>query len=200
MGPPGGDGPPRGRGRPLPRPGTPPEVPFSFGPDFSRFPWSFFRRGSRARRGDVRAAILVLLAEAPRNGYQLIQELEHRTRGGWRPSPGSIYPTLEQLEDEGLVRVEQVGSSRTFALTEEGKRYVEDHAEELGTEPWSALGGSEETDPRKEVLATFRQVGIAMGQVMHAGNAKQVAKAKKVLAKARRELYRVLADDDGEEP
>src|SRR5215210_86537 len=69
-------------------------------------PWGFgSHRGPRARRGDVRAALLVLLAEEPRNGYQLMQEIEERSDGVWRPSPGSVYPALQQLEDEGLVRV-----------------------------------------------------------------------------------------------
>src|SRR6202011_5364224 len=99
-----------------------PRGPFGFGPfglggpggPFGRFP---FGRGPKARRGDVRAAALVLLAEDPRNGYQLMQEIESRSRGLWRPSPGSMYPVLQQLEDEGLVRPGGPGGRRGFQLT-----------------------------------------------------------------------------------
>src|SRR5215213_10877443 len=80
-------------------------------------------RGPRARRGDVRAALLVLLAEEPRNGYQLIQELSERSGGMWQPSPGAVYPALSQLEDEGLVRSVETDGRRSFRLTDEGSRY-----------------------------------------------------------------------------
>src|SRR5690242_19528879 len=96
-------------------------------------------RGRRARRGDVRAALLVLLHEQPRNGYQLIQEIEQRSEGAWRPSPGSVYPALQQLEDEGLVRTEETEGRRTYALTDEGRGYVEENRDDLG-EPWKAVG------------------------------------------------------------
>src|SRR3954465_2231774 len=86
-------------------------------------PWGGppFGRGPRARRGDVRAALLVLLAEEPRNGYGLMQEIEQRSGGVWRPSPGSVYPALSQLEDEGLVQAVQEGTSKRFDLTEAGR-------------------------------------------------------------------------------
>src|SRR5437764_8183186 len=107
-----------------------------FGPWGREMP---FRR-RRMRRGDVRAAVLVLLGEEPRNGYGLMQEIEQRSEGEWRPSPGSVYPALAQLEDEGLVRAEQEGSGRRFTLTDEGRAHVEEHRAELG-EPWANLGG-----------------------------------------------------------
>src|SRR3954470_17683212 len=105
-------------------------------------PWAGegFGRRRRMRRGDVRAALLVLLAEEPRNGYGLMQEIERRSEGEWRPSPGSVYPALAQLEDEGLVRPDGAGTGRRFALTGEGSAYVEEHRAELG-EPWANLGG-----------------------------------------------------------
>src|SRR5919108_5756805 len=96
-------------------------------------------RGRRARRGDVRAALLVLLAEEPRNGYQLMQEIEQRSDGVWRPSPGSVYPALQQLEDEGLVRVAAEGR-KTYELTDEGRAYVEQNADKLGA-PWDEVKG-----------------------------------------------------------
>src|SRR6185503_9728292 len=80
---------------------------FGGGFPFGNFPFGGGRRGPRAKRGDIRAGILALLAEQPRNGYQIMQELEQRSRGAWRPSPGSVYPALQQLEDEGLVRVQE---------------------------------------------------------------------------------------------
>src|SRR5262245_47011377 len=99
-------------------PGAPP-----FGGPFG--PWQMaMRLRGRARRGDVRAGILALLAEQPRNGYQIMQELQQRSRGMWRPSPGSVYPALEQLEDEGLVRAETTAAGRAYHLTERGRAYV----------------------------------------------------------------------------
>ena len=85
-------------------------------------------RGPRARRGDVRAALLVLLAEEPRNGYQLMQEIEQRSDGVWRPSPGSVYPALQQLEDEGLVASRPASAGKAYALTDAGRAHVEEHA------------------------------------------------------------------------
>jgi Transcriptional regulator PadR-like family len=87
-------------------------------------PWG--RHGGRRPRGDVRAAILVLLDEEPRNGYGIMQEIEERSAGAWRPSPGSVYPVLQQLEDEGLVRAAQTGERKLMELTEEGKAYVDE--------------------------------------------------------------------------
>src|SRR5829696_5354997 len=103
-------------------------------------PWGFpGHRGPRARRGDVRTALLVLLAEEPRNGYQLMQEIEQRSDGVWRPSPGSVYPALQLLEDEGLVRVEGEGR-KAYTLTDAGRAHVEENAAQLGA-PWEAVKG-----------------------------------------------------------
>jgi DNA-binding PadR family transcriptional regulator len=155
-----------------------------------------FRRGFRARRGDVRAAALLLLAEEPRNGYQLMQEIEARSDGVWRPSPGSVYPALSQLEDEGLVRVEESEGRRTFTLTDEGRAYVEEHREELGS-PWDEIGGAV-GDDLAGLAAQVRQVMMASAQIGHVGNTQQLAEASKVLGDARRALYGILAA--GEEP
>jgi DNA-binding PadR family transcriptional regulator len=125
----------RGRHRGGGEGGRGPGGPFGFGPPGPGFPWNPFPRGPRARRGDIRAGILALLKEGPRNGYQIMQELEQRSQGLWRPSPGSIYPALQQLEDEGLVQPESAGVGRTFRLTEAGRTHVEAHPEEVA-EPW----------------------------------------------------------------
>jgi DNA-binding PadR family transcriptional regulator len=150
------------------------------------------RGGARARRGDVRAALLVLLAEEPRNGYGLMQEIESRSEGVWRPSPGSVYPALQQLEDEGLVRAQERDGSRVFTLTDAGREYVESN--DLGT-PWDAV-----RDDLGEGMHALRnliaQVAAAAWQVGQAGTEAQSAEARRVLADTRRSLYRILAGDD----
>ncbi|WP_048553414.1 PadR family transcriptional regulator, partial [Nostocoides japonicum] len=152
------------------------------------------RRGpGRGRRGDVRNAILALLAEEPMNGYQVIAAIAERTEGLWRPSAGSVYPALGLLEDEGLiVQVEQDGK-KVYRLTEEGTAYVTAHAEEL-TDPWARVASPHEAflDVRQEMHALM----VAVGQVAQAGDPAQVTAAKAVLADAKRSLYRILAGDD----
>jgi DNA-binding PadR family transcriptional regulator len=155
-------------------------------------------RGKRARRGDVRAAVLLLLDEEPRNGYQLMQELEERSGGVWRPSPGSIYPALSQLEDEGLVRSDETAGRRAFQLTDEGRAYVESNREALGV-PWEEVGG-DVPEGLFELRKLMMQLGMATMQVAQAGNEAQTAEARKVLEEARRSLYRILAGDAGDEP
>jgi DNA-binding PadR family transcriptional regulator len=153
-----------------------------------------FRGGPRARRGDVRAALLVLLDEEPRNGYGLMQEIERRSGGVWRPSPGSVYPALQQLEDEGLVRAVEAGGRRQFELTDEGKKHVEENRDALA-EPWAEVAGEMGTDVF-ELRSLANQVAAALMQVAFAGSESQIAEAKKVLADTRRSLYRILAEDD----
>ena len=160
-------------------------------------------RGKRARRGDVRAAVLLLLEEEPRNGYQLMQELEERSGGVWRPSPGSIYPALSQLEDEGLVRSDEAAGRRAFQLTDEGRAYVEENREALGV-PWEAVGG-DVPEGLFQLRQLMMQLGMATMQVAQAGDEAQTAEAHKVLEDARRSLYRILAGDaevgdSGDEP
>src|SRR3954452_17621219 len=144
------------------RPGRRPHGGQGFGPPFG----PGFGRGPRARRGDVRAALLVLLAEEPRNGYGLMQEIEARSNGAWRPSPGSVYPALSQLEDEGLVRAQEAGGRKLFDLTEEGRTYVTAHADELAP-LWDAVGGGE---PIGEMRTLVFSVGAAVMQVVQAGS------------------------------
>ena len=152
------------------------------------------RGGRRRRRGDVRAAALVLLEEQPRNGYQLIQELGERTSGAWQPSPGSIYPVLQQLEDEGLVVASSEGSGKTFSLTSSGQALVTEQRESLGR-PWEAAA-SGFSGAVVELMGTARQVAMAARQVVHAGSDAQIAEATAVLKEARRSIYRILAEVD----
>jgi DNA-binding PadR family transcriptional regulator len=163
-------------------------------------PWGFgpggpTGRGPRARRGDVRAAMLKLLAEEPRNGYQLMQEIERRSDGVWRPSPGSVYPALQQLEDEGLVRSEETDGRKLFHLTDAGR----EAAEAIGAEgaPWDAASESVDSDVW-ELFNVARQVGMAIFQLAQAGTPEQIAAAKEILSNARRSLYGILAEDDPE--
>src|ERR1700747_1516074 len=164
-----------------------------FGPPRFRGPGG---RGPRVRRGDVRAAILDLLAEGePWNGYQIIQEIGARTQGVWRPSAGSVYPALQQLEDEALIRAEAgEDRRRMYTLTEEGQAYVTEHADELKAS-WDAVTGSV-NDTEVQLRHTIHQVMVAVSQVAQAGSAAQVQQAGKILADTRRALYRILAADD----
>jgi DNA-binding PadR family transcriptional regulator len=156
-----------------------------------------FPRGPRARRGDVRAAALLLLAEGPLNGYQIMQAIEQRSEGVWRPSPGSVYPALAQLEDEGLIRTDDAGDRRTYVLTDAGRAHVEERRGELGA-PWEQMTGSVDDDVGA-LFREMRRVGMAAGQIGHFGTTDQVAKARSVLADARRALYSVLAADESDE-
>ncbi len=157
----------------------------------------FHRHGPghrRARRGDVRAAILDLLAEGQSwNGYQIIQEIAQRTSGVWRPSAGSVYPALQQLEDEGLITPEGEGRRRLYTLTDEGRAYAQAHADELRAS-WGAVAGRTD-DVAIELGVLFRQVALAAMEVRRAGTPSQLAAARQVLAEARRALYLILADD-----
>lgn len=162
--------------------------------------WGFPGPWPRAARGDVRAAILFLLEERPTHGYQIIQELAARSGGMWQPSPGSVYPTLQQLEDEGLVRAEEREGRRVFTLTEEGRAWVARRKGEA--RPWELRGGAEVG----AAVARIREEGFALAgavmQVIRAGDAQRAERVARVLARARRDVYRLLAEeeDGGEGP
>jgi DNA-binding PadR family transcriptional regulator len=155
-----------------------------------------FSRGPRARRGDVRAALLILLAEEPRNGYQLMQEIERRSGGLWRPSPGSVYPALAQLEDEGLVRIEERDGRRTYVLTDAGRASVDERRHDLGA-PWEEMSESVD-DAAASVFKELRLVGMAAAQIAHVGTERQIAEARTALANVRRSLYALLAGDESD--
>jgi DNA-binding PadR family transcriptional regulator len=172
----------RGRGR----------FPFGDFPGAGGFP----RRG-RAGRGDVRAVALTLLDEQPLHGYQIMQEIADRTDGVWQPSPGSVYPALQQLEDEGLVRAEPTDGKRVFHLTDAGRAYVEEHRTELAA-VWDTAAGEQEA-PAWGLRQVLGQVAAATMQVAHAGSPAQVTEARRILTETRKRLYRILAEDDPEE-
>ena len=180
-----------------------PGFPFG-GPPFGEGPGGPFgpgrRRGRRARRGDVRTAALMLLAEEPRNGYQIMQEIEERSDGLWRPSPGSVYPALQQLEDEGLIRSEEQDGRKLLRLTPAGEAAVAERPEDAPA-PWDEFSHGL-SDNAVELGRLMKEVAFAFAQVMRAGGERQHAEARTVLAETRRALYRILADgeDAGDEP
>jgi DNA-binding PadR family transcriptional regulator len=144
----------------------------------------------RRRRGEVRVALLLLLAEEARNGYQLMQAIEERSGGRWRPSPGSIYPTLAQLEDEGLIRATEHEGGKVFELTEQGRGHVQERHEQ--TPPWE---DSDEPEAVADLRTQMRQLRVAAMQVGQAGQNEQIARAAKALAEARRAIYAILAEE-----
>ncbi len=150
--------------------------------------------GGRAKvsRGAVRTAILLLLAEEPMHGYQIMQELSDRSGGVWRPSPGSIYPTLQQLADQGLVETEDSDGKKIYHLTDAGRAKVE---ESDATPPWQRFD-SDGDDGLAGLRDLGFQVGAAVMQVAHAGSEEQLAEAKTILADTKSRLYRLLAEDE----
>jgi DNA-binding PadR family transcriptional regulator len=154
-------------------------------------------RGRKARRGDIRTAALLLLNEEPRNGYQIMQEVEERSDGVWRPSPGSTYPALQQLEDEGLIRARESDGRKLFELTDAGREYIEERGEDKPA-PWEQMSG-DVSDQAHELGRLIREVAAAFTQVVKTGSEAQMGEARKVLTATRKDLYRILADGDPEE-
>jgi DNA-binding PadR family transcriptional regulator len=150
------------------------------------------RRGGRGSRLNVRPAVLALLLERPMHGYEMIQELDSRTNGIWRPSPGSVYPTLQLLEDEGLIEAEADGGRKRYHLTDVGRAEAETAAQ---NPPWSSIG-----DDTMSQVQDFRDaaVGImsALRQVGFSGTPEQRQKALEVLNETKRKLYAILADSE----
>jgi len=173
------------------RPGPPPWLAGLFGLVQPEPP-----RGPRVKRGDVRAAILDVLAVEPLNGYQVIQQIAERTGGQWKPSPGSVYPTISQLEDEGLVAADDE-RGRMLRLTEAGQAYVAEHPEELAA-VWAPF--DEEAPEEAPDLSVLKnevgQLMSAVWQILTNGTDQQRKDAMAVLVESRRKLYTLLADED----
>ena len=191
----GGRGAWRGRFTPFAGPRGPSGAwgPWAFGRGFGRGfrgPWG---PGPRARRGDVRAAIMALLAEQPMHGYQIIQELENRTGGAWRVSPGSVYPNLQMLEEEGLISSQEVEGKRVYSLTDAGRAQFESR-KESGRAPWDEIPGEGD-----ETLYSLRDAAMKLAaaamQVAHAGSNEQIHRTVAILNETRRQLYAILAED-----
>ncbi|MFI0901005.1 PadR family transcriptional regulator [Streptomyces sp. NPDC020983] len=168
-----------------------------FGPPFGGGPWGPGGRGrggprGRARRGDVRASILALLKDRPMHGYEMIQEIADRSGGAWKPSPGSVYPTLQLLEDEGLISSTSEGGKKLFTLTGEGRTEAEAGPEA----PWEDAGRGVDWDAMNEIRKAGGGLVEAFRQVWVAGTPEQREKALTVVNEARKRLYLILADED----
>jgi DNA-binding PadR family transcriptional regulator len=148
------------------------------------------RGGTRVGRGDVRAAVLALLAEQPMHGYQIIREIEERSGGSWKPSAGSVYPTLQLLSDEGLITAEESNGRKTYALTDAGRAV----AAETTSVPWENAGSDDNA-----MFSALPKAGIelaqAAAQVRRTGSPEQIRAAADVLDEARKRLYAILAQD-----
>lgn len=150
------------------------------------------RRRARVSRGEVRNTILLLLAESPMHGYQIMQELDERSGGAWHPSPGSIYPTLQLLADEGLIIGEAADGKNVFSLTDTGR----EAAAQVDEAPaWERFDDGGSTDVVGLRRAVFQFQG-AVRQIAVSGSEPQVAEARRIVTEARKALYRLLADDD----
>jgi DNA-binding PadR family transcriptional regulator len=150
-------------------------------------------RPRKASRGDVRSAILALLREGPLNGYQIMAEIEERSAGAWRPSPGAVYPALSQLADEGLIVGEESGGRRTFRLTDAGRGYVDENPE-MARGAWESAE-QQEAWSVPGLFAEAARLGHGIVQLAHAGSPDQLRAAERLLKNTRRELYRILADE-----
>ncbi|GEP48575.1 PadR family transcriptional regulator [Microbacterium saccharophilum] len=148
--------------------------------------------GPRMGRGDVRTAVLSLLAEKPMHGYQIIQEIEERSGGSWKPSPGSVYPTLQLLADEALIRAEESGGRKTYSLTEEGRQAADGAGDRSA--PWETPGARENAKVTALPKAGM-DLAHAVAQVGSSGTPEQVKEAVAVLEEARRRLFSILAQD-----
>ena len=151
-----------------------------------------FEHRGRMRRGEIRTALLSALAEEPGHGYEIMQRLEEKSGGAWRPSPGSVYPTLQMLEDEGLVRSEEREGKRVFEITDAGRVEATRRAEEAGGSPWETDG---KTSPWGQLKEAIGGIALAARQIAHAGDEDQVQRAVEIVRDARKQLYRILSED-----
>lgn len=147
----------------------------------------------RTRRGDIKFILLELLAERPQHGYELMKELEAQRGGFRRPSPGSVYPTLQMLEEGGYLTSEEVEGKRVYTITESGRQFLRDRPQHFGASHADRLGDS---NPTKliELRQTLTQVNDAVAQVARSGNLEQADRVRELLAQVKREIYKLLAE------
>jgi DNA-binding PadR family transcriptional regulator len=149
--------------------------------------------GPRMRRGDIRTAVLAVLTEAPGHGYDVMQNLEDKSGGAWRPSPGSVYPTLQLLEDEGLVRSNERDGKRVFEITDAGRAEAAERIEQAGGTPWELAGKGQRRG--REVRDAFAQLYQAFKQIATVGTPEQVERGLAIVNDARKQLYQILASE-----
>jgi DNA-binding PadR family transcriptional regulator len=146
----------------------------------------------RMRRGDIRTALLVALGDGPGHGYELISRLEEKSGGVWRPSPGSVYPTLQLFEDEGLVQVEERDGKRVYALTDAGRAEAADRIEHHGATPWESE--PEGDTPHRALRKAAGQLLVAAKQVAQTADGAQIDRAATAIRTASKELYQILSE------
>jgi len=146
----------------------------------------------RMRRGDIRTALLVALGDGPAHGYELITRLEEKSGGIWRPSPGSVYPTLQLFEDEGLVQSEERDKKRVYSLTDAGRTEAAERVERHGATPWES--GPDGEEGTRALFKALGQLAVATRQLRGA-EAAQVERATTTLRTACKELYQILFED-----
>ena len=191
-------GPPWGGGHQSWRDGPPPWLAGLFGMAQAG---QSAKGAPKVRRGDVRSAILDVLSGGEMNGYQVIQQIAERSHGIWKPSPGSVYPTIQQLEDEGLVEGTSREGRRLLRLTDDGRAYVAERAEELA-DTWRPFEDTQRaTEPQGGTADLKPVIGQVMGavwQVITSGTRQQQAEAAEILSETRRRLYTLLAEGEPE--
>jgi DNA-binding PadR family transcriptional regulator len=158
-----------------------------FGKHFGRH-WS---EEHRTPRGDMKYILLELLAEQPRHGYELIKELEARYGGFWKPSPGSVYPTLQLLEEGGYLSSEQIEGKKVYTITESGRQLLAEIGDrrpgmERGQKPQQLI----------ELKEAMTDLGAAVMQVARSGNSDKVSRVREILSRVKREIYTILSEDD----
>jgi DNA-binding PadR family transcriptional regulator len=151
-----------------------------------------FGGGPRMRRGDIRTAVLAVLGEGPGHGYDVMQNLEDKSGGAWRPSPGSVYPTLQLLEDEGLVRSTERDGKRVFEITDAGRAEAAERIEQAGGTPWDIAGKGQRGN--REMRDAFAQLFQALKQISQVGTPDQVERGLAIVTEARKQLYQILAE------
>jgi len=166
-----------------------------FGPSMhGRGPWGGpWGGGRRARRGDIRSAVLRLLSEGPMHGYQIIQELSNRSGGHWQPSPGSVDPTLQLLEDEGLISGSEVEGKRVYELTDKGRDAVKELADTAA--PWDQVAEGEAGSPRGQLRSGMGKLAAAVMQAAGSASDDQATRIVEILTDARKKIYTILAED-----
>ena len=147
---------------------------------------------AKVRRGDTRAAVLLVLLDGPKHGYELMTEIAERSDGRWVPSPGSVYPVIKHLAGDGLVTVERSDGRRTIALTDTGRQLAEQRRDS-GPPPWETL--AEDADGHVALMHSGRRLAAAVAQVADAGTSDDIATAVQLIDELRREMYRLLAGD-----
>jgi DNA-binding PadR family transcriptional regulator len=157
----------------------------SFGGDWGDEP--------RTRRGDIKFILLELLSERSQHGYELMKELEARRGGFRRSSPGSVYPTLQMLEEGGYLTSEEVDGKRVYTITESGRQFLRDR----NPQSYSRDADNRFTEKPSELIElrrTLTEVNDAVTQVARSGNLEQANRVRDLLIQAKREIYKLLAE------